>query len=167
MSIAGLARRLAATVIGCCCAGVVLAQQPYIYPTRGQSPQQTDFDKGQCYTWAVQQSGYDPANPPPPPPPPPYGGGGQQGNQMAGGIFGGGLLGAGIGAISGHAGEGAAIGALFGGLRSARQSQQQQQQQQQQQAAYSQQVQAAQGQGLSNYQRAFRACMNGRGYNVD
>ena len=165
MGIAKFARPLAAVIIGCC-AGAVLAQQPFIYPTKGQSPQQTEFDKGQCYTWGVQQSGYDPANPPPPPPPPPSGGGSQQG-QMAGGLFGGALLGAGIGAISGNAGEGAAIGALFGGLRSARKSQEQQQQQQQQQAAYSQQVQAVQGQGLSNYQRAFRACMNGRGYNVD
>jgi hypothetical protein len=46
--------------------------QPYIYPARGQSPQQEESDKGQCYGWAVQQSGFDPANPqvamPPPPP---------------------------------------------------------------------------------------------------
>ncbi len=46
--------------------------QPYIYPTRGQSPQQEESDKGQCYGWAVQQTGFDPANPrvamaPPPP----------------------------------------------------------------------------------------------------
>jgi hypothetical protein len=46
--------------------------QPYIYPQRGQSPQQEESDKGQCYGWAVQQTGFDPANPgvamsPPPP----------------------------------------------------------------------------------------------------
>jgi hypothetical protein len=39
------------------------AQQVFIYPSRGQSPQQEQFDKGQCYTWAVQQSSFDPANP--------------------------------------------------------------------------------------------------------
>ena len=53
--------------------------QVYIYPARGQSPQQEEFDKGQCYTWAVQQSGFDPANPtvasgPPPMPGAPQGG---------------------------------------------------------------------------------------------
>jgi hypothetical protein len=37
--------------------------QPYIYPNQGQSPQQEQFDKGQCYSWAVQQTGFDPANP--------------------------------------------------------------------------------------------------------
>lgn len=166
MGISKFARPLAAVIIGCC-AGAALAQQPFIYPTRGQSQQQLQFDKGQCYTWGVQQSGYDPANPPTPPPPPPMGGGEPQGDQVAKGLFGGALLGAGIGAISGNAGEGAAIGALFGGIRRARMAEQQQQQQQQQQTAYAQQQQAAQGQGLYNYQRAFKACMNGRGYNVD
>ena len=143
-----------------------LAQQPFIYPTKGQTPQQLEFDKGQCYTWAVQQSGYDPANPPmATPPPQPM----QQddGSQPARGLFGGALLGAGIGAISGNAGEGAAIGGLFGMLRGVNKQKEQQQQQQQQQQAAMQQQQAMLGQGLSNYQRAFKACMNGRGYNVD
>ena len=152
--------------IGLAAGGAAFAQQPFIYPTKGQTPQQLEFDKGQCYTWAVQQSGYDPANPPmatPPPQPMQQQGGGQ----VAGGIFGGALLGAGIGAISGNAGEGAAIGGLFGGLRRMRMQKEEQQQQQQQQAAAMQQQQSMQGQGLNNYQRAFRACMNGRGYNVD
>jgi hypothetical protein len=54
------------------------------------------------------------------------------------------LLGAGIGAISGNAGEGAAVGGLFGGLR---RMHMQKEQQQQQQAAAMQQQQAMQGQG--------------------
>lgn len=165
MSIARYARHLVVSCSGILCAGAALAQQPFIYPTRGQSPQQLEADKGQCYTWGVQQSGYDPANPPPPSAPPPFSPPPQ--SSPARGLFGGALLGAGLGAISGNAGEGAAIGALFGGLRSAHQSQQQQQQAQQQQAAYQQQQASMQAQGLSNYQRAFRACMNGRGYNVD
>jgi hypothetical protein len=157
---------LAAAIIAALAGETVFAQQPFIYPTKGQTQQQLEFDKGQCYTWAVQQSGYDPANPPiatPPPQPMQQDGGGQ----VAGGIFGGALLGAGIGAISGNAGEGAAIGGLFGGLRRMHMQREQQQQQQQQQSAAMQQQQAMQGQGLNNYQRAFKACMNGRGYNVD
>jgi hypothetical protein len=41
----------------------VAASQSYIYPDRGQNPQQQEFDRGQCYSWAVQQTGFDPANP--------------------------------------------------------------------------------------------------------
>jgi len=37
--------------------------QPYIYPDKGQTFQQQESDKGQCYGWAVQQTGFDPANP--------------------------------------------------------------------------------------------------------
>ena len=47
------------------------ARQMYIYPSRGQSPQQEQNDRGQCYTWAVQQSGFNPANPQIPGGPPP------------------------------------------------------------------------------------------------
>ena len=152
--------------------------QPYIYPARGQSPQQEESDKGQCYGWAVQQTGFDPANPrvamaPPPPmysPPP------QQ--SMAGGAFGGAMGGAALGAvggaIGGNAGEGAAIGAAVGGLfglmrraRANEEAQQQAQQQQQQQQAYMAREQGAMAQGRANYNRAFSACMTARGYTVN
>jgi Glycine zipper len=140
------------------------AAQPYIYPNHGQSPQQEQLDKGQCYSWAVQQTGFDPANPqmgmaPPPSPQSPQGG-------MFRGAAGGAALGAVGGAIGGNAGEGAAIGAgvgaLFGGLRRARERQEQEEMQQ----AYAAQQQGAMSQGRSNYERAFGACMAGRGYTV-
>jgi len=100
------------------------AAQPYIYPNLGQTPQQQESDKGQCYGWAVQQTGFDPSNPqvaqaPPPPmnpgqPQAPQGG-------MLRGAAGGAALGAVGGAIGGDAGKGAAIGAgvgaLFGGMQ--------------------------------------------------
>jgi Glycine zipper len=138
--------------------------QPYIYPNQGQSPQQEQLDKGQCYSWAVQQTGFDPANPqvgmaPPPGMQAPQGG-------MFRGAAGGAAMGAIGGAIGGNAGEGAAIGAgvgaLFGGLRRARERQEQEQMQQ----AYAAQQQGALSQGRSNYERAFGACMAGRGYTV-
>ncbi len=34
----------------------------YIYPRNGQSPDQQASDKYACHTWAVQQSGFDPAD---------------------------------------------------------------------------------------------------------
>src|SRR4051794_19168472 len=47
---------------------VAIGQQPapkqMVYPAKGQTPAQQKTDEAQCYTWAVQQSGYDPAHPP-------------------------------------------------------------------------------------------------------
>jgi hypothetical protein len=150
--------------------------QTYFYPTKGQTPQQEQSDKGQCYAWAVQQTGFDPANPqvatPPPPPQqfaqpqPPQGG-------LFRGAFGGAALGAVGGAIGGNAGEGAAIGAgvgaLFGGIRRMRseeEEQQQRQQMQMQQQRYMAQQYSALANGRANYERAFSACMSGRGYSA-
>jgi hypothetical protein len=49
-----------------------LASDLYIYPRKGQSPEQMEKDKFACYTWAKQQSGFDPMQAPqttsPPPP---------------------------------------------------------------------------------------------------
>ena len=160
-------RRLTLLIV--CAIGVALAAtasaQTYVYPQRGQSPQQQEFDRGQCYSWAVQQSGFDPANPqvasaaPPPMSGPPQGG-------MFRGAAGGAALGAVGGAIGGNAGRGAAIGAgvgaLFGGFRRMRWQEEQQQQQQ----SYQAQQQGARAQGHANYNRAFGACMAGRGYTV-
>jgi hypothetical protein len=141
------------------------AGQVFIYPARGQSPQQEQFDKGQCYTWAVQQSHFDPANPqvamaaPPPQPGAPQGG-------MFRGAAGGAALGAVGGAIGGDAGKGAAIGAavggLFGMMRRARWAEEQQQQQQSYQAQQANTL----AQGHAAYNRAYSACMTGRGYTV-
>src|SRR5262247_3424065 len=117
------------------------AAQPYFYPTQGQSPQQEESDKGQCYGWAVKQTGFDPANPRvvTPASPPSYSG---QAPPQQGGV-------------------------LFGGLRRLRfEEQEQQQMQMRQQQAYAAQQQNALAQGRANYERAFGACMSGRGYSV-
>jgi len=152
---------------------VTSAAQPYFYPTQGQSPQQEESDKGQCYGWAVKQTGFDPANPRvvTPATPPSYSG---QAPAQQGGLFrgaaGGAALGAVGGAIGGNAGEGAAVGAgagvLFGGLRRMRFEEQEQQMQMRQQQAYAAEQQNALAQGRANYERAFGACMSGRGYSV-
>jgi Glycine zipper len=158
--------RLAVVLLGMLVAGIpaLAGAQAFVYPARGQSPQQQEFDRGQCYSWAVQQSGFDPANPrvaaaPPPQPSAPQGG-------LFRGAMGGAALGAVGGAIGGDAGKGAAIGAgvgaLFGGMRRMRWAEEEQQQQQ----AYAAQQQGAMNQGHSAYNRAFGACMTGRGYTV-
>ena len=85
------------------------------------------------------------------------------------GGVGGAALGAGIGAIAGGssgAGRGAGIGALaggtFGGVRSHSQNQQAEQAQRQREQEQMAQYQ----QSRSNYNRAYSACLEGRGYTV-
>jgi hypothetical protein len=159
-------RPLAALAVGLWLTGAARAQQPFIYPSKGQSPQQEETDRGQCYSWAVQQSHFDPLNPPAPTAPPPQAQ--AQSGGMGRSLFGGALLGAGIGALAGpHASEGAAIGGIFGAMRYRRREQEEQQQQMQQQLAYQQQQGAILAQGKANYERAFKACMVGRGYTVE
>ena len=85
---------------------------------------------------------------------------------MLRGAMGGAALGAVGGAIGGDAVTGAAIGAgvgaLFGGMRRMRELDEERQMQ----ANYYAQQQSAMAQGRGNYDRAFAACMAGRGYTV-
>lgn len=137
---------------------------PYIYPSKGQSPERQAKDQGECHVWATQQTGFDPANPPPPP-------AASQQPVTQGGVVKGGARGAAMGAvggaIAGDAGKGAAagaaMGAMAGGMRRADAYRAQAAQQKQVQGQYQQQMAAAQ----SSYNRAFTACMEGRGYTVN
>ncbi len=156
----GLALLLAILMI----TGPALGQNIFIYPTRGQSPQQQDRDRYECHSWAVQQTGFDPsraqtAQAPPPSQEAPQGG-------VLRGAAGGAALGAVGGAISGNAGKGAAVGAAMGGLFGGMRRAGQKQRQQQEQAAYAAQQQQAAAQGQGAYNRAIGACLSGRGYTV-
>lgn len=159
-------RRLARLVCGALvlCLPALAAAQAFIYPERGQSPQQQEMDRAQCYSWAAQQTGFDPASArvttaPPPPQQQVVGSG-----AMLGGAARGAAVGAVGGAIGGDAGKGAAIGAgagaLLGGMRRSREIQADQQAYQ----SHVAQQQGAHAQGQANYDRAFAACMSGRGY---
>lgn len=147
-----------------CLGTLSFAAEQYIYPSKGQTQQQLDIDKSECYRWAVQQSGFDPMAPPRPTTPPPA-----QEDKKGGLLRGaavGALAGVAAGAIAGDAGKGAAIGAatggIFGTIRRHRQVNEQETEQQQ----WSQQESARYQQMRSEYNRAFRACMEGRGYTV-
>jgi hypothetical protein len=130
---------------------------PVIYPAKGQSPQQQEKDKYECYTWARNQTGFDPMQAQQTPP----SSSGPKGQVVKGAAVGA-AGGAAIGAIGGNAGKGAAIGAtsgaLIGGIRK-RQNKKQQEEAQQQQAA-------SVAAGRSEYNRAYSACLEGRGYTV-
>jgi len=141
-------------------AGPSVAQDLVIYPAEGQSQQQIDQDKYECYTWAKNQTGFDPLQSSSPSTQTSD----QQsvGGGVAKGALVGGLAGLAIGAIADDAGKGAAIGAIgggvLGGLRRSNQNEQQQQAQQQQTASYNAQMDA--------YTRNYAACLEGRGYSV-
>ena len=141
----------------CLGGGYALGADLYIYPNKGQSPEQQSRDRYDCHLWAVQQTGVDPtrtqANAPPPPP-------------AKGGVFKGAARGAAVGAvggaIAGDAGTGAAVGAATGGLIGGMKQRGQAQQQPQAQANQASQQQSA----LAAYSRALSACLSGRGYTV-
>jgi hypothetical protein len=133
------------------------AQKPAVYPAKGQSAQQQSQDENQCYAWAQQSTGINPAmasSPPPQQTGPAVGGG-----QRVGGAARGAAGGAAIGAIAGDAGKGAAAGAVVGTMAGGRRARQQQ-------AAQNQQAQAQQQGAMQTYDRAYGACMEGRGYTI-
>jgi hypothetical protein len=130
--------------------GLALAQNPFIYPAKGQSPEQQKRDEFECHQWAVSQTGFDPTKAQAP--------AAEQeselGSAVRGGV-GGALLGLGIGSLSGNAGKGAAIGAGAGALLGGAT-----------QAGRNQQAQANYNANLQEYNRAKAVCMEGRGYAV-
>ena len=148
--------------------GSAVAQEVIIYPAKGQSQQQMEQDKFQCYGWAKQQSGFDPMEAPkattaPPSSPPP------QGSVARGAVrggAGGALVGAGIGAIAGDTGKGAAIGAVAGGTMGGVRSKRQKDEAEAAQKQWSDQEAAKYSEKRNGYNRAYSACLEGRGYTV-
>ena len=145
-------------------AGSASAQDPIVYPAKGQSQEQTEKDKFECYNWARQQTGFDPMKTPTASSPPPSSSGTSAG--VGRGAAGGALAGLAIGSLSGNAGKGAAIGAVGGGLVGGmrRRGHHQQQQQKEQQWANEQASQYSQKR--SHYNRAYGACLEAKGYSV-
>lgn len=160
-----MAKPIAATVLflAAIFTAPAAAQQLIVYPGQGQTPEQQARDQSECRSWAVQQTGIDPAYPPAPPQ---TTGTTQQGGEVIRGAARGAVLGVTIGAIAGDAGEGAAAGAaggaLIGGFRRRDQRREDEQQQAQAQAQYQQQLAA----NTQTFNRAVAVCLQGRGYTV-
>jgi hypothetical protein len=141
---------LAAGVAACLIAVGAFAQQPYIYPAKGQSAQQQQKDQGECYSWAKANTGIDPAAGVNAAAPQEQGGGARG---AVGGAAGGAII---AGAAGGNVGGAAVAGALIGGIvGNARQQRRNQEAQANAQAAT-----------LNTFQRAYAACLEGRGYTV-
>ena len=148
--------------------GSALAQEMVIYPSQGQSNEQLEQDKFQCYSWSKNESGFDPMALPTTSEPPPAKEA-QQGGVARGAVRGT-LAGGAIGAIAGNSKSdtrtglraGAATGALVGGMRRNNQVKKEDQQRKN----WEQQQVNQYAQGRTNYNRAYAACMEGRGYSV-
>jgi hypothetical protein len=146
----------------------------YVFPTKGQPPEQQSQDEATCYEWAVQNTGTDPfdlakraeqekAQ-------------SEQAKRQAaetgrGAGAGGAVSGAAVGALIGEIasddpGKGAAYGAaagLISGRRRGRAAQRQAMGAAEQQA---QQTQAATAEQLENFKKAFSVCLEAKEYLV-
>jgi OmpA family protein len=144
------------------CVGVTSASAqngaPYIYPSKGQTPEQQNKDRYECSQWAISQSGFDPSKPPTT-----SSNAQQPQGQAVRGAGRGAAAGAIGGAIAGDAGTGAAAGAAIGGAAGGIRRRRAKKEAQQQQA----EAQAAAASGQDAYNRAFATCLQGRGYTVN
>lgn len=136
----------------------------FVYPAEGQSSDQQKQDEAACYSWAVDQSDYDPAKPPAAP------SSAAQPTKRAspsGARIKGAARGALIGEIAdGDTGDAALAGAVLGGSserRGHRRSQKQAQATaQKQRAAALEKLESSE----INFNKAQAACLEGRGYTV-
>ncbi|MEY2854990.1 MAG: hypothetical protein RL030_2122 [Pseudomonadota bacterium] len=151
---------------------VAVAPQPprvYLYPLRGQTAQQQDRDRYDCFNWAGTQSAFDPSRQPLPretrevvvPAYPP-------GSVALAGAATGALVGAAV-SDPWHRGEGALIGAVAGTMLGAvAESAQKPPLQQVTSSSQRRYDSAASGyeRQAAGFQRAMSACLEGRGYAV-
>ena len=135
-----------------------------IYPSKNQSNEQMEKDKFQCYTWAKGQTGFDPMQRATTTTAPP-----QQGAKKGGvvkGAAGGALVGVAAGAIAGNAGKGAAIGASSGALVGGMRRRNQRKKQKKAEQDWANREVAIYEARRNEYNRAYSACLEGRGYTV-
>ncbi len=161
-------RLLQGVTVGLCVGGLLpsspLRADVFVYPNKGQTAQQQEQDKFDCYNWAKQQTGFDPMARPTATAPPPTS------DAPKGGLLRGGARGAAVGAvggaIGGNAGKGAAIGAAGGAMIGGMRRRDQRRREDQAQAQWQQQQAATYEANRGAYDRAVGACLEGRGYTV-
>jgi len=141
-------------------AGQAIAQELYIYPATGQSAEQMDKDKFECYNWAKNDTGFDPMAVPTTSSAPP------RGQKKSGGAAAGAVGGAVLGGILGDSGKSAKRGAVAGGLIGGVRQSSKNTRTAQKRADWEQQESANYANNRNNYNRAYSACLEGRGYTV-
>jgi hypothetical protein len=135
------------------------AAEPVVYPAKGQSAEQQERDQYECHEWATKDTGVDPvalAEQKLGTPAPEKNEGGLGGAARGAGV------GAAGGAMEGDAAAGAARGFGIGRMVSVFKAKRQLREQQSANASQASAVQAQ----LDTYDRAYAACLTGRGYSV-
>ena len=138
---------------------VALAQDLFVYPKNNQTAEQQQKDQGECYTWARNQTGFDPMAPPTASRPAPQVDDGSPDGSVLRGAARGALLGE---IVSDDAGKGAAAGAAIGAMR----RRDRQRNQQAERDRWEQEEAARYNQMRNSYNRAFKGCMEARDYSV-
>lgn len=138
-------------------APVAYGQELFVFPNDGQSQDQQDMDEFQCQRSARDRTGFDPMATPTARTARPQ----QQGGAASGAVRGA-LLGGAIGAATGNTRQGlrtgAAGGGVMGGMRRADSNRQQEDWARRETQNYQR--------DRDNWNRAFIACMEARGYTV-
>jgi hypothetical protein len=146
-----------------CCSSLVSAQQLEIHAQKGQTKQEMDRDKFHCYSQAKSQTGFDPSQPLPITAPPVQ-------EQTKGGprhgAAGGAAVGLGVGSLISDAGKGAAVGATHGALMGGVRRHKQQAAEDKKQQQWSREQGDRVEEKHHEYNRAFAACLESRGYTV-
>jgi hypothetical protein len=146
-----------------------VAPQPsvtvYFFPKHGQSREQQERDRYECYQWAVKQTGYDPGRAMAPhqrvevtPAAPP-------GANVASGAMTGAVVGSIMSGPRDH-GQGMVFGAIAGAMLGAAKEQAEQEQAARMTEQYNSRDYARVEEQARNYRRAMTACLVGRGYTV-
>jgi len=141
-------------------AGQAMAQELFIYPANGQSTEQQDKDKFECYNWARNDTGFDPMALPTTSSAPP------SGQKKSGGAVRGALGGAALGVVLGDSGRSATRGAVAGGLIGGVRQSSKNTRTEQKRSDWEQRESANYANTRNNYNRAYSACLEGRGYTV-
>lgn len=142
------------------------ATEVFVYPNKGQSAQQLDRDRYECYLWGVEQTGFDPSQPSLAPhqrvevvaaPPP--------GTDAVVGAVTGAMIGAAVSRPRDSA-EGAVVGAVLGGILGGATSAARSEEIQKRYAERESDQLARLERQSTDYRRALTACLEGRGYTV-
>lgn len=138
-----------------------LAADLMIFPAEGQSEEQLEQDKFACYGWAKKQTGFDPMVVPRATTPPP------SKEKKSGGVIRGALGGAALGVLLGDSSKaakrGAAAGGLVGGVRQGSANSNTEKAN----AQWEQEQAANYANNRNLYNRAYGACLQGKGYTVN
>jgi hypothetical protein len=151
---------IVASMVALVCRASSTAAEPVAYPTKGQSFDKQNRDEYECHQWAQKETGVDPvavaeqATS--------TSKSGSDGKPGLGSGASGAAMGAMRGAAEGDAGAGALHGAGMGRLIAVIRSRRQMEQQKQAGATEDADLRAQ----LDKYDRAYAACLTGRGYAV-